>query len=404
MTRIACAVLLSALAGISLAQTGGTPPTLSKEQQAKLDKIRAREEADRKQSINDAVKDGVAVQISNLGGFRGARSNTIMGYGLVVGLEGTGDSKSIPVTSQAIANALTKWGSLVDANSFKSKNIAIVTVTAELPAFGAPGRKIDVTVQSIGDAKSLQGGTLLPTTLGTMWDAQVVYAVAGGPVSIGGFNVSSGGNAARKNHATVGRIPNGGDIQRSVDTKIVFENNTIFLDLDNPDFTTAQRTATKIQEACPEYVVTATDAVTISIQLPEGTGAVEAMSRIENLTVMAPSHATVVINERTGTIVIGGNVKLGPAVIAHGALSIRIDTDVLISQPGPLSSGTTVVERIPVVNAQENPTQIGVIAPNATLDDLARMLQSLNVSARDIIAILQALAEQGALKARIKIQ
>lgn len=381
-----------------------TPPKLTPEQEQRLLKLKMDEEAKRKRAIQSSVDEGIPVQLGTIGGFRGARSNTIVGYGLVVGLEGTGDTKAIPITSQAMANALAKWGSMMDANGFKSKNIAIVSITAELPPFAAPGRRIDITVQSLGDAKSLQGGTLLPTPLGVMGDSTQTFAMASGPISIGGYNISAGGNSVRKNHSTVGMVPNGGDVQKSVPTQVLFDDNKIFFDLEEPDFTTAQRSATRIQEAFPDFTVVAQDAVSISIQIPAGMNPVLAMSQIENLSVFAPTPATVVINERTGTIVIGGKVKLGAAVIAHGSLRIRIDTDVLISQPAPLSQGQTKVEKIPVINAEETPTQIAVVAPNATLDDLAKLLQGLNVSARDIIAILQALAEQGALKARIKVQ
>lgn len=397
-------LIFAVMAAIGFAQDPGQPPKLTPEQEQKLLQIKLKEDEKKRKAIDASLTEGVPVQIGTIGGFRGARSNTIVGYGLVVGLEGTGDSKSIPVTSQAMANALTRWGAMVDANSFKSKNIAIVSVTAELPPFAAPGRRIDVTVQSLGDCKSLQGGTLLPTPLGVMGDTSVAYAMASGSISIGGFNISAGGNSVRKNHSTVGRVPNGGDVQKGVPTQVVFDGNRIFLDLDEPDFTTAQRTATKIQESFPDFVATAEDAVSIAIQIPEGMSPVLAISQIEGLSVYAPTPATVVINERTGTIVIGGNVKLSAAVIAHGSLRVRIDTDVLISQPGPFSRGETKVERIPVVNAEESATQIAVVAPNATLEDLAKLLQGLNISARDIIAIFQALAEQGALKARIKIQ
>jgi len=397
-------LIFAVIAAIGFAQDPGQPPKLTPEQEQKLLQIKLKEDEKKRKAIDASLTEGVPVQIGTIGGFRGARSNTIVGYGLVVGLEGTGDSKSIPVTSQAMANALTRWGAMVDANSFKSKNIAIVSVTAELPPFAAPGRRIDVTVQSLGDCKSLQGGTLLPTPLGVMGDTSVAYAMASGSISIGGFNISAGGNSVRKNHSTVGRVPNGGDVQKGVPTQVVFDGNRIFLDLDEPDFTTAQRTATKIQESFPDFVATAEDAVSIAIQIPEGMSPVLAISQIEGLSVYAPTPATVVINERTGTIVIGGNVKLSAAVIAHGSLRVRIDTDVLISQPGPFSRGETKVEKIPVVNAEESATQIAVVAPNATLEDLAKLLQGLNISARDIIAIFQALAEQGALKARIKIQ
>lgn len=363
----------------------------------------AAQDRQRQQAIRDAEANGVPVEIGAIAGFRGARSNTIVGYGLVVGLNGTGDSKQVQVTSTAIANALSRWGTLVEPRNFSSKNIAIVSVTAELPPFAAPGRRIDVTVQSLGDAKSLEGGVLLPTPLGTMADASATFAIASGAVSIGGFNAGSAGNSVRRNHPTVGRVPEGADIQRGVQTQIVF-GDTIYLDLDTPDFTTAKRAADRIRESFPGLGVKAIDAVTIAITLDRPDLAVEVISQIQKLEVLANTEPVVVINERTGTIVIGGNVRLGPALIAHGGLRVQIQTEFVASQPGPFSDGQTVVLPQTQTTADEDPPQVVVVAPNATLDDLAKIFQAMDVSARDIIAILQALADQGALKARIRVQ
>lgn len=358
----------------------------------------------RANSIRQAETNGIAVEMAAIGGFRGARSNTIVGYGLVVGLNGTGDSKQIPVTSTAMANALSRWGTIVEPSKFNAKNIAIVSVTAELPPFAAPGRKIDVTVQSLGDAKSLEGGVLLPTSLGTMTDTTVSFAIATGGLSIGGFNAGNSGSSVRQNHPTVARIPGGGDIQKGVDTQFVFGGNVVYFDLDQPDFTTAQRVRDSIARSFPSLGVTAIDAVTIAIRLQDEGDAVDVISQIQKLEVFANTEPTVIINERTGTIVIGGNVRLGPALIAHGSLRVTIDTDLVTSQPLPFSEGQTTVTPVTTTNADENPPQVVVVAPNATLDDLAKIFQAMDVSARDIIAIIQALAQQGALKARVKIQ
>ncbi|MDI9635162.1 flagellar basal body P-ring protein FlgI [Kamptonema cortianum] len=392
-------ISILALSAIALAQ--GTPPD---DAARKAWESQRQSEERRTQAIRDAELNGIPVEIAAIGGFRGARSNVLVGYGLVVGLNGTGDSKQVSVTSTAMANALSRWGTLVDANSFKSKNIAIVSITAELPPFTAPGRKIDLTVQSLGDCKSLEGGVLLPSPLGTMLDTSVNYVMAAGPVSIGGFNAGGGGNTVRKNHPTVGRVPDGGDVLRSVDTQFVFGGNVIYFDLDEPDFTTAQRTANRIKETFPSYGVHAMDAVTIAITIPSPEDAVAIVGQIQKLEVRANIEPTVVINERTGTIVIGGNVRLGPALIAHGSLRVRIDTEFVTSQPLPLSQGQTTIVPDQRTNAGEDPPQVVVVAPNASLDDLAKIFQAMDVSARDIIAILQALSQQGALKARIKIQ
>jgi flagellar P-ring protein precursor FlgI len=228
--------------------------------------------------------------------------------------------------------------------------------------------------------------------------------MAQGSVSIGGFNASAGGSGVRKNHTNVGRIPSGAIVERGVDTQILFEGNKLFFELYVPDLTTAQRVADALRQEVKGFVVKPIDGGTIEITIPDPNNSILAMTTIEQTTVRADVPAVVVVNERTGTVVIGGNVRLGPAVVAHGSLQVRIDSFPIISQPPPFSRGNTVVTSENQVNAEENPTQIGVIPPNTTIADLAKILQTLQVSARDIIAILQALADQGALKAKIKIQ
>jgi flagellar P-ring protein precursor FlgI len=275
-------------------------------------------------------------------------------------------------------------------------------VTAELPPFAAPGNQIDVTVSSLGDAKSLEGGTLLMTPLFGPSDFETVFAVSQGAVSIGGFNASAGGSSAQKNHTNAGRIPGGAIVERSVDTQVMFEGNKMFFELYAPDLTTSQRVATALQQELSGFIVKPIDGGTIEITIPDPAQSMLAMSRIEQTTVKADVPAVVIVNERTGTVVIGGNVRLGPAVIAKGSLQVRIEAFPFVSQPNSFNnSGTTVTGEQTYVNAQEDPTQIGVIAPNATINDLARILQTLQVSARDIVAILESLAQAGALKARI---
>jgi flagellar P-ring protein precursor FlgI len=393
-------ILLMALTAIGVAQTA--PPTNQEDEKARQARLQQRIDQDK--AISDALLEGISVRLPDIGGFRGAQSNVVMGYGLVVGLDGTGDTKSTPFTAKLLSNALSRWGTMVDPEQMRGKNIATVSVTAELPPFAAPGRKVDITIQSIGDAKSLAGGFLLPTPLAPTSKPDDVYILATGAASIGGFSASSGGASSSKNHQNVGRIPDGGDVQKSVQTQFVFPNNTVYFDLDEPDFTTAQRTAQAIVDGLPGYLAIATDAVTIKIIFPAGVDPVVAFSQVESIEVKANLPTSVVINERTGTIVIGGNVKLGPAVIAHGSLQVRIESEVFVSQPPPFSNGETKVVEIPVVETQENPAQIGLIGGKTTLNDLAKILQALKVTARDIIAIIQALADQGALKARVKIQ
>jgi len=363
----------------------------------------ASQAADKYRKMREAEQAGIDVRLKDIARFRGVRGNQLLGYGLVVGLEGTGDTRNTPFTQTLLANAMKFVGTVVDPNLLKVKNVAVVAITAELPPFAMPGNTIDVTVQSIGDAKSLQGGTLLQTPLYAA-ARDTVYAAAQGAVSIGGFNVGSGGNSVQKNHSTVGRIPNGAIVEAMVPTRTVFEGK-MYLELEDADMTTAKRIVAAIAASNPDYEAVALTPGTIELSLPQGRSPVEAMSEIELLRVLADIPAIVVINERTGTIVAGGNVRLGPAMIAKGSLNVRIETDYFVSQPAPFSAkGETVVVPQTRVDAEEATAQVAVAAPTATVADLAKLFQALKLSPTDIIAILQALRDQGSLKARIKIQ
>lgn len=397
-------VLSMSLIGWAQGPPNSSTPELTAQQKAELDRILAERAKRNDLAIREAEGSGIAVRLGDIGQFRGARSNVVTGIGLVVGLAGTGDTKSTPWTATLIGNAMRRWGTFVDDKQVRSKNIATVMVTAEVPPFLAPGSKVDITVSSNGDAKSLEGGVLLPTFLAGLSKPEDTIAVGFGPLSIGGFNAASGGSSVRKNHPTVALVPDGATLEASVPTQFVFENGTMFFDLDEPDFTNAERAAAAIQLAIPGASARAVDGATIEINLPGGMAPTALASQVSVTTVMANTPATVVVNERTGTIIVGGNVRLGPALIAHGSLSVRVTTDYLVSQPAPFSDGQTTVVAIPEVEASETPAQTQVIAPNATLSDLARVLQELKVSARDVIAILQGLQRQGALKARVVLQ
>ncbi len=355
------------------------------------------------QTILKAERDGIEVRIKDIARFRGVRANQLTGIGLIMGLEGTGDTKKSQATQTVLANLLKDFGTVVDPRTLDAKNVALVTVTAELPPFAKPGSRIDVRVSSIGDAKSLQGGTLIQTPLYAAGNKEVAYVVAEGPISIGGFNVGSGGSSVQRNHSTVGRIPSGGIVETGVSTKLVFDGS-LYLELDTADLTTAQRVAQRLNESLPELFSSALDGGTVRVSIPDGVPPVAAMSKIEAVTVHADTPAVVVINERTGTIVVGGNVRVGPAAIAHGGLNVRIDQEVLISQPAPFSRGETVVTEQPIVDAEQETANVAVVPPSATVQDLARIFQALKLKPTDIIAILQALRQQGALKARIEIQ
>ena len=392
MLKETLSLLAFGLAIVGIAQTdpasGGTttPVKFSNEQQAL-----------------DAERNGIQVRIKDVGRFRGVRRNQLLGYGLIVGLEGTGDSRKTPFTQTLLANAMKSFGTMIEPGSMEAKNIATVAITAELPPFASPGNSIDITVQSIGDAKSLQGGYLLQAPLFGANDKENAIAVAQGAISIGGFNVSAGGNKIQKNHVNVGRIPGGAIVERVIPYQLVYSGK-MFVELDEGDLTTANRIATRIREVRPEFNPVAIDGGTIQIDLPNSLSPVQAMSLIEMVEVKVDIPAMVIVNERTGTIAMGANVRLGPAVISQGSLQIIIEEFNEVSQPGPFSNGRTRDVTNQKVDAVEDTAQVGLLNPVTTIADLARVFQALKVTPRDAIAILQALKEQGSLNARLKLQ
>jgi len=351
-----------------------------------------------------AGEEGVSVRIKDIARFRGVRGNQIQGFGLIVGLEGTGDSKRTPMTATMLANLVKAAGNNIDPKVLDAKNVAVVSVTAELPPFASPGNAIDVTVQSIGDAKSLQGGFLLQARLFAANDQERAIAVAMGAVSIGGFNGGASGSSVQKNHVNVGRIPGGGLVERVAAYQMVFEDNRLFLELDDGDLTTAARIVEELGKQFPEYLPRAVDGGTIELHLPSAVSPVAAMSRIESATVRAEIPASIIVNERTGTIVASGNIKLGPALVVQGSLQLAIETEAVISQPAPFSNGSTVVTSESRVTVEDNPARASTIKSGATIDDLARLFKVLKLTSREVISILQALRDQGALKARIRLQ
>lgn len=398
-------MVLSAL--VVLVAAAGAQPTSPKEPPRKQDPVDtgAARRAEQRTAIQTAELQGIEVRIKDIARFRGVRSNQLFGFGIVVGLAGNGDTKKTPFTATLIANALKDAGTSSDPSTFGLKNVAVVSVTAELPPFAMPGNRINVTVQSIGDAKTLQGGSLLPAPLYPAGNKETAYAVAFGELSIGGFSAEGGGSSVSKNHPTVGIIPDGGFVEASVPTKTVFADGSMYLELNEADFTTAARLAEKLREAVPQYQAFAVDGGSIRLTLPEGMSPVRAMAEIEGQKFFADTVAMIVINERTGTIVVGGNVRIGPAMVAKGSLNVRIDRETIVSQPNtPFTNGQTVVTNQTTVNAGEDTAQVALIAPATTVADLARLFQTLKVSPTDVIAILEALKAQGALKARIKVQ
>ena len=345
-----------------------------------------------------------ASRIKDIASLEGSDKQPLLGYGLVVGLNGTGDGQSAAYTVQSLTAMLERLDVTVDPALIKLKNVAAVLLTAQVDPGTVNGSRVDVTVSSLGDAKSLEGGVLIMSTLkGT--DGQV-YAVAQGPVSIGGFNVSGGANnSIRKNHSTVGRIPNGGKIVRDVPGALVRAGRLGWL-LHNPDFTTAQRVADAINRVYGGATARAVSAQRVEVNLPEKYVAdpvafVAAMGQLE---AEGDQAARVVINERTGTIIVGKGVQLREAAVAQGNLKVVIRTRYDVSQPNSFNeSGRTVVT--PAVNADVQEKQASVIhvPASSTVADVVNLLNDVGATPRDIIAILQALKQAGSLQAELVI-
>lgn len=344
------------------------------------------------------------VRIKDIAEIKGVRSNQLVGYGLVVGLNGTGDSNNSTFTNQSMASMLEKMGVTVLPEDIKVDNVAAVMVTTDLPAFARTGSRIDVLVNSIGDAENLQGGTLLFTPLKAA-NGQV-YAVAQGPISTGGFEVgSASGSGVQKNFPTVGRVVNGALIEKEIPTSFN-DKKSLTLTLHNPDFTTSSRVAAAINIAFYETIARTRDAGTIEVQVPENYlgNIVPMVTKIEKLGVTPDSVSKVVINERTGTVIMGENVRISTTAIAHGNLSIEIKEDQNVSQPLPFSrSGRTVVTPESDVTVEEGDNPIFVVESGVSIGEVVKALNALGVSPRDLIAIFQALKAAGALQAELEI-
>lgn len=348
-----------------------------------------------------------AARIKDIAHLQGTRSEQLIGYGLVVGLNGTGDGRTI-FTNQSTASLLDKFGIRIQPEDINSANIAAVMVTAELRSFEKPGSRADVTVSSIGEASSLQGGMLLRTQL-FGYDGRTLYAVAQGPVSIGGFNVGGQAGAAgaqiQLNHPVVGRIPGGAQVLREMDVGFI-ENWRVMLTLESSDFTSARRLDEAVDNHFGADIALPIDGLSIYVTIPEQYRdpgrIIEFISELENLDVSLATTAKVVINERTGTIAIGENVTVSPVQVAHGGLTVTIGTGLAVSQPtAPLGGGAAVISPTAEVGAVERVRKFMEIG--GTAGDLVTALNLMQVTPRDIIAIFQALKEAGALAAELRI-
>ena len=344
-------------------------------------------------------------RIKDIATVQGVRSNQLFGYGLVVGLEGTGDGSSSLFTVSSIVNMLRRQGINVPIDQTRVKNVAAVMVTADLPAFAKEGSPIDVTVSSMGDAKSLQGGTLLQTPL--MAATGEVYAAAQGALSIGGFNFEAGGSKVQKNHVNVGRIPRGAIVEKEVPTTLT-DGSTIQITLREPDFTTANRMAAAIRRQMPGTNALAMDAATVSVGLPAGRASdtIGFLAQVETVRLTPDVQAKIVVNERTGTVVMGGNVRLAPGSIAHGAINIRvINTPIVIpAPPNSINAPPPVVVPQKEVQVKESTAQFAPITATTTVTQLVGALNGLGVTPRDLISILQAMHAAGMIAAEIEVQ
>ena len=343
-----------------------------------------------------------AARLKDVASVQGSAATPLIGYGLVVGLNKTGDRRQTIFSAQTLANMLERFGIAVAPGEIKIENVAAVLVTAQMSPYAQTGGRLDVTASSIGDARSLQGGTLMPTPLRGP-DGRVV-ALAQGPLSIGGFGAESGENSVQVNHLTVGRVPAGALVQEARPWTPP-AGGVLRLALHEPDFVSAGRVARAINQELGGDAARVIDAGAVAIAVPPDYQASlpDLIARLEPLSVTMDVAARVVINERTGTVVMGGDVRLGPAAVAHGNLSVRIATQYEVSQPAPLSGGQTTVVPQTEVDVEEGNSRLVTLDAGATLADVVRALNLLGVSPRDIIAVMQALKAAGALRAEIVI-
>lgn len=349
------------------------------------------------------IQQAHAVRIKDIADIKGVRQNQLVGYGLVVGLDGTGDSDDATFTIQSLSSLLEKMGVTVQPDELEVENVAAVMVTADLPPFARVGSRIDVLVSSIGDADNLQGGTLLFTPLKAA-NGQV-YAVAQGPVSTGGFAASGGsGDRVQKNFPTVGRVVGGASVEKEISSNFNLKH-TLTLALRQPDFTTASRVAAAINRAFYDQLARTQDAGTIWVKIPETYlgDTVQFVTLIESLGVTPDSVSKVVINERTGTVIMGENVRIATIAIAHGNLSIQINETQEVTQPLPFSEGVTTVTPESEVLIKEGSNPLFLVKSGVSIGEVVKALNALGVSPRDLIAIFQALKAAGALQAELEI-
>jgi len=349
------------------------------------------------------------VRVKDLGKLKGWRDNALFGTGIVTGLAGTGDSPTNRTTRQSLANVLSQFNLTVAPETVQSRNVAVVMVSAQLPTFAREGDTLDVTISSAGDARSLAGGTLLLTPLKAANGR--VYALAQGPLSVGGYRYDANGNVVQKNHPTTGSIPNGATVEVGVHAEMLDQSGSVTFVLTEPDFTTANRVASAINRQLGLGMAKARDASGIEINVPprERDELVELFTRIENVQVEPDRRAKVVINERTGTVVSGGDVRIAPVAISHGDIKIAITNTNTASQPYNVNvwGGNSDIRTAIVTNTQidvDDTSGAGFVRGSNTVADLVQSLNRMKTSTRDVISILRAVKAAGALHGELVVQ
>jgi flagellar P-ring protein precursor FlgI len=343
-------------------------------------------------------------RVKDVATVEGVRDNQLVGYGIVVGLRGTGDSQQTVFPIQTLVSTLERMGVNLQQSpqlsNMRTQNMASVFVSATLPAFARPGNKLDITVSSAGDARSLEGGLLLLSPLYGA-DGQI-YAEAQGPLVLGGYAIGVNGNLKQYNHPTTARVPDGAMVERAVQLDLA-KMHSLSLLLNDADFRTAEMMAAAINKEMARPMAHAVDSrrITLDVQSSEDVPAV--LAQVESVEVQTYPRAKVVVNERTGTVVIGGDVRLQPVSILHGGLSVNVVTEYQVSQPNPFGQGTTQVVPQTTVQAQDQPANRIELKQGATVDNLVENLQQIGATARDIISILQAMKEAGALEAELEV-
>ncbi len=352
-------------------------------------------------SASDVAASGARqARIKDIASIEGIRDNQLVGYGIVVGLQGTGDSQQTTFPTQTLAATLLRMGVSVPAASIRVQNLAAVFVSATLPPFARPGTKLDITASSAGDARSLEGGLLLMTPL---YGADgKIYAQAQGPLVVGGYSVNVNGNVKQLNHPNTARIPSGAMVERGVPLDLDGRRQFSLL-LNDADFRSAESMAQAINRDLGRAAAHALDSRRVDLSVANGEEIPLLLARVESIEVPVYPRAKVIVNERTGTVVIGGTVVLQPVSILHGGLAVNVVSDFLVSQPNALSSGTTQVTQQTRINALDKPVDRIELKQGATVDDLVRSLQTIGASARDVISILQAMKSAGALEAEIEV-